>query len=270
MLRSIRFKQILLLISYLLICVAMKISYADELKVAVASNFLKPMKSVAHLYEKETGHQVKISSASTGKLYAQIIHGAPFDLFFAANIREPEKLVKTGYAKADSRFTYATGKIVLWSDKLELGDSLQLKQLLSDAAIKTIAIANPKTAPYGAAAMEVMKKLNTPLQDIRLIRGENINQTWQFLRSGNADIGFVAASQLYNSENALGHSINIPLNLYTAIEQQVVLLSSSQKINIANDFLKFIQRMDIKQHIAKFGYDFVDASAAITMRDTIN
>lgn len=261
---SIRAKQLLLLIFYIIFCALIKVAKADEIKVAVASNFLQPMQTLASIYEKETGQKVAISSGSTGKLYAQIMQGAPYDLFFGANSREPKKLENTGFAVKDSRITYAVGKIILWSTNPYFTDVKDLAQALAPGSLKTLAIANPRTAPYGAAAMEVLHNLKIPLQGIRIIRGENINQTWQFVSSGNADAGFVAASQLKTLDNSTnGYGIDVPINLYSAIEQQAVLLSSSKQASQASDFLRFVQRGDIKQLIVGFGYDSVSASDAV-------
>jgi len=266
MILSIRKKQVIFILCYLFICAVVKVANAQDIKVAVASNFLQPMKSLTRLYEKETGQRVKISSGSTGKFYTQIIHGAPYDLFFAANTREPERLEKRGYAIHGSRMTYAVGKIILWSKKHDVRDQSEIKSILTETSIKTIAIANPKTAPYGVAAMEVIHQLNISLQVIRVIKGENINQTWQFLQTGNVDMGFIAASQIKDPDKIQGgYYLNIPINLYTAIEQQAVILSSSKKVTLAKKFLIFIQREDIKQRIAKYGYYFVN-NAAVVMR----
>ena len=252
---SIRSKQILILAGYLLFFLSIKLSGASELNIAVASNFLQPMKTLANIYEKETGNQVRISSGSTGKLYAQIIHGAPYDLFFAANSKEPESLEYKGFATSGTRFTYAVGQIVLWSKNIKLASAADLKQVFGGQKIKTLAVANPKTAPYGIAALEILKNLNISLRGIRVLKGENINQTWQFTQTGNADVGFIAASQWESSIRArTGLVFTPPQHLYSEIEQQAVLLAASKNSDAAEDFLKFIKREDIQKTIASFGY----------------
>ena len=145
--------------SIFIICLGVKLANAGEVRIAVASNFLKPMKDLAHIYTKETGNQVKVSSGSTGKLYTQILHGAPYDIFFAASSSEPEKLVSKGLGIDSSRFTYAIGRVLLWSKSHNLGNVSDLKRLISEGKVQTLAIANAKTAPYGYAAEEILKNL---------------------------------------------------------------------------------------------------------------
>ena len=262
---TIRKKQVIFLLSYIVVCVLVKAANAEELKLAVASNFLKPMKTLVAIYEKETAQRVLISSGSTGKLYAQIIHGAPYDLFFAANTREPMRLEKSGHAIVGSRTTYAVGKIVLWSKNHNISQQTEIAKIFSDKSLKTLAIANPKTAPYGAAAMQVINNLNIPLQDLRVVQGENINQTFQFLLSSNVDFGFIAASQ-QSAFQKEGYFLPIPDDLYTPIEQQVVVLASSKHLIEAEKFLKFISRVDVKQQIAAYGYDLLNSSSTVTMK----
>jgi len=259
---SIRKRKIIILSAYLLFCLLFKVSTskAESVSVAVASNFLQPMQALAVLYENQTGIKVQVSSGSTGKLYAQIVHGAPYDLFFAANSSEPKKLEKMGNAIIGSRFTYAIGEIVLWSNLADEKSKTDIIEILTDSSLETLAIANPRIAPYGAAAMDVIRNLNISIKGMRIVRGENINQTWQFLRTGNADVGFIATSQLSDAENMInGYYIHIPANLYAPIEQQAVLLSSSKNKELANQFLNFIQRDDIKQKISNFGYRLLES-----------
>ncbi|MDX1811266.1 MAG: molybdate ABC transporter substrate-binding protein [Gammaproteobacteria bacterium] len=253
---SIRSKQILILVSYLLLGLCIKLANAGEVKIAVASNFLQPMKNLAEVYESETGHIVKISSGSTGKLFAQISHGAPYDLFFAANSREPEKLETQGLAINGSRFTYAVGEVVLWSKHTQFASLADIQKVFEQKKIHTIALANPKTAPYGIAAQEVLKNLGVSLRGVKLIKGENINQAWQYTQTGNADIGFIAASQWKagTARPRKGLVFYPPKNLYSEIEQQAVMLSSSKNADVAQDFLNFIKREDVQKKIAAFGY----------------
>jgi len=262
----IRQKQVIFLFFYIVACILVKTANADELKLAVASNFLSPIKNLASIYEKETGNKVLISSGSTGKLYAQIIHGAPYDLFFAANVEEPKRLEKSGHALSNSRLTYAIGKIIIWSKKHNISNQTELSDLLNNKIIKTLAVANPKTAPYGAAAMEIIHKLDISLHGIRVVKGENINQTWQFTQSGSVDVGFIAASQLNAGIINQGYHLNVPVNLYQAIEQQVVLLTSSKNPELGKSFLSFIRRADIKQRIEKFGYGSLGTTDVVALR----
>ena len=162
---------------------------ASEIRVATASNFSETLKILAQHYEQKTTHKVTVISGSTGKLYAQIIHGAPFDAFFSGDIKRAELLDKQNIAVADTRFTYAIGKLVLWSPKTDYID--QPKKVLREKQYRYLAIANPKLAPYGKAAQEILQKLGLwdSLHD-RMVRGENIGQTLQFVKSGNANYDF--------------------------------------------------------------------------------
>ncbi len=253
----------------LLFCIFPAVSSADVLRIGVASNFLHSMQALVPLFEKETGHRIKISSGSTGKLYAQILHGAPFDVFFAANQREPRKLEEQGLAVSGSRFTYATGELVLYANlTLDSFHSQSFDTLLKNPRWKIMTIANPKTAPYGAASMEVLDRLNFPLAGIKLVKGENINQTWQFLRSGNADIGFVAASQVITLPAGESYlAVKVPADYYTPIQQQAIILKRSRKRAQAREFLAFLQRDEIRHKIRQHGYIFLDAPDAANSSD---
>ena len=168
---------------------------ADEVQVAVAANFTAPMKMIAAEFEKDSGHKVQLSFGSTGKLYAQIKNGAPFEVMLAADEKTPAKLEKEGAGVAGSRFTYAIGKLVLWSPKPGYVD--EKGEVLAKGDFKHVSIANPKLAPYGVAAIETLTALKL-LESIepKLVQGENIAQTHQFVATGNAELGFVALSQV--------------------------------------------------------------------------
>ncbi|WP_456379212.1 molybdate ABC transporter substrate-binding protein [Thiolapillus sp.] len=225
---------------------------ADEIRVAVASNFAHTLKAVASNFETASGHQVKISIGSTGKHYAQIHHGAPFDAFFAADSKRPALLEAKGAALPGSRFTYALGKLVLWSPKAGYVDAQG--KVLETGDFQHLAIANPRLAPYGRAAQEVLQKrgLWETLKG-RAVRGENIAQTFQFVKSGNAGLGFVAWSQIKRPGQAVSGSWwEIPANLYAPIEQQAVLLNDSRA---AQEFVRFVQNEESRQLIRSFGYD---------------
>ena len=230
--------------------------FAEELRVAVASNFYPTMKKIVDLYElKKTNlnnpHKVILISGSSGKHFAQIINGAPFDIFFSADEEKPRLLEKQGKVEPDSRFTYAKGKLVLWSPRNDFVDSSG--EILKQDDFKFLAIANPKIAPYGKSAEETLKSLKLwKKMQKKIVRGENIGQTFQFVRSGNAQLGFVAYSQIIGSDNIIDGSFwEIPESIYTPINQQAVLLKAS---NAGKDFLSFIQSDESLSIILKSGY----------------
>ncbi|MET0107123.1 MAG: molybdate ABC transporter substrate-binding protein [Sedimenticola sp.] len=230
---------------------------AAELRVAVASNFSDAIKRIAGDFEAATGHRVKLIFGSTGKHYAQIRNGAPFDLFFAADSRRPRLLEEEGAADPGSRFTYARGKVVLWSPKAGYVDSDG--RVLENDSFRHLAIANPKLAPYGMAAREVLKRrgLWQRLQRGRMVRGENIAQTYQFVKSGNADLGFVAYAQVKRPGHPIeGSYWEVPQALYAPIEQQAVMV---RKSDAARQFIEFIQQDSALGIIRSFGYDTPDA-----------
>lgn len=225
---------------------------ADEIKVAVASNFTRTITTISQGFEKKTGHKVKLIFGSTGKHYAQIVNGAPYDIFFAADSRRPLLLEKKGLAQPGSRFTYAIGQLVLWSPDKNYIDPQAA--IIGHGTFYYMAIANPKLAPYGKAAMQILKKRGvwTSLQK-RLVRGENIAQTFQFVMSGNAKLGFVAYSQIKQLDNTNKGSYWVaPQKLYTPVKQQAVLLKESQA---ARAFLAFVRSPVIKQLIDNDGYN---------------
>jgi len=230
---------------------------AGQVNIAVASNALVAVKEISSEFEKQTGHTVQISSGSTGKLYSQIVNGAPFDVFLAANEKEPQKLEKANLIVPDSRFTYALGKLVAWSSDGSLLKSGDLKQILLSKPVTRIAIANPKIAPYGLAAQQVMEKLEiwNTLQT-KLIRGENVSQTYQFVTSSNANIGFVAKSQIMDAvkENK-GSYREMAAELYDPIRQQAVWLLKAQHNTAAKDFVAFLKSEAATSVLVKqYGY----------------
>lgn len=227
-------------------------SVAEEIRVAVASNFAGAMKSLVEVFEADSGHTVALSFGSTGKHYAQIINGAPFDAFFAADVRRPKLLEEQGIAIPGSRFTYAVGKLVLWSPQTDYVDVSG--HVLDGGDFRHLAIANPKLAPYGAAAQEVLQARGLwESLGKRLVRGENISQTLQFVRSGNAELGFVAYSQVQRPNRPLeGTYWKVPQALYTPIEQQAVMLKDNE---VARSFLIFVQGAEASNIIHAHGYD---------------
>lgn len=218
-----------------------------ELNIAVASNFKQPAAKIVQEFQDRTGRNVIVTLGSTGKLYAQIEHGAPYDVFLAADAERP-RLVEAHFSTAKgSRFTYAVGNLVLWSPTKGVVDPDG--QILDQGGFSRIAIANPLLAPYGRAAEEVLKKrgLWRQLQD-KLVRGENIGQTFQFVYSGNADIGFVALSQVKDSGGSMWI---VPQELYSPIEQQAVLLSDDPG---AREFLEYLKSKQAREIIRGYGY----------------
>lgn len=210
------------------------------------------MKALTVEFEKTTAHHVVLSFGSTGKHYAQIKNGAPFDVFLAADAARPALLEEQDIALIGSRTTYARGKLVLWTSKPDVND---LKEtLLNSQDIRHLALANPKLSPYGLGAKQVMVKLDIwPKLQTKLVRGENIAQTFQFVHSGNAELGFVAYSQAVNPKRSVQGSFWIPpQSLYSPIDQQAVLLNDKQA---SKDFLKFLKGPLARQIIQNYGYD---------------
>ena len=229
---------------------------ADEIRVAVASNFYPAMKEIVLQYQlkksnSSENHKILLIPGSSGKHYAQILNGAPFDIFFSADKARPALLEEKKISRSGSRFTYALGKLVLWSP---LDGLVNTQEQLYKKDLRFLAIANPKIAPYGIAAKEALISINL-WEDIqsKLIRGENIAQTFQFVNSGNAKLGFVSYSQLINPNYPVSGSFwEVPQSLYKPIEQQVVLLKKSP---LGKDFLSFIRSDESLNIISKYGYD---------------
>ncbi|MEJ1298337.1 MAG: molybdate ABC transporter substrate-binding protein [Candidatus Sedimenticola sp. (ex Thyasira tokunagai)] len=224
---------------------------SDEIRVAVASNFFAAIEALARQFEGETGHKVTLVIGSSGKHYAQIHHGAPYDLFFSADERRPRLLEEAGDTVSGSRFTYAVGKLMLWSPSDNLVN--EGGKVLEQGKFRYLAIANPKLAPYGKAAQEVLqsRRLWKPLRS-RMVRGENIGQTFQFVRSGNAELGFVAYSQIKRpGETISGSYWKVPQGLYTPITQQAVLLRESA---VARNFLEYVKSDTAQKTIRAHGY----------------
>lgn len=224
---------------------------AEDVRVAVAANFAEPMGEIAKRFEETTGNRVVLSSGSTGKLYAQIIQGAPFDAFFAADAERPRLLEEAGKAVKGSRFTYAIGKILLWSVDPDLVD--QEGKILSRGEFRRLSIANPRLAPYGKAAEEVLTGMGLwkALQP-RLVQGENISQAFHFVFTGNAELGFVAASQVLHPKEPKGGSYwEPPTETYSPIEQQAVLLGESP---VAQAFMEYCRTKEVGDLLRSYGY----------------
>jgi molybdate transport system substrate-binding protein len=221
---------------------------AGEVKIAVAANFTAAMKEIAQQFEKSSGHTTSVSYGSTGKLYTQILHNAPFEVFLAADRERPQLLQEKQLAQKP--FTYAVGKLALWSS--------DEKREVSEAALKRddfdrIALANPKTAPYGVAAVTVMQRLGVDEKlKPKQVRGDNLAQTYQFVATGNAQLGFVAYAQIVLKDS--GSSWVIPQTLYDPIRQDAVLLEKGKENEAAIAFLAYLQSDEAQQIIEKYGY----------------
>jgi molybdate transport system substrate-binding protein len=226
-----------------------------EVHVAVAANFSAPMKRIADAFEKDTGHKVVLSYGATGKFYAQIANGAPFDVFLSADDEAPAKLEKEGFAVAGSRFTYATGRLVLWSAKPALVDEKAAVLMRND--FKHLAIASPKLAPYGAAAMEALTKIGMlPLLQPTLVTGESIGQVFGMVSSGNAELGFLAMSQVFeDGKLKSGSAWVVPANFHSPIKQDAVLLAKARSNPAALQLLTFLKSGQARAIMNSFGYE---------------
>jgi molybdate transport system substrate-binding protein len=230
----------------------------EPVTVAVASNFAPATRDLAAEFEQQTGTSIRISSASTGKLYAQITNGAPFDVFLAADTRRPQLLEDSGHAVANSRTTYAFGRLILWSRDPDLANG-DCRAHLAALGSKRLAIANPATAPYGAAAQQVLINIDAwNAVEPRLVTGENVSQTLQYVSSGNASLGFIAATQALDDRlPAATCSWQVPPELHQPIEQQAVLLNRSiahAKNPAAKAFLEFLHSPVGTAIIEQHGY----------------
>ena len=224
---------------------------AGDISVAVASNFAGAAEVLEASFERRTDHEVKLVLGSTGKHYAQIRNGAPLDVLLAADEQRPTLLEAEGAAVRGSRFTYARGRLVLWSAKGGYVDSKG--RVLEEGDFRHLAIANPRLAPYGVAAKEVLEALGLwRALERRIVRGENIAQALQFVDSGNAELGFIAASQLTAERRTEGSYWEVPETLHSPIEQQAVLLRDT---SAARDFLTFLAGDEAIDIIRRSGYE---------------
>lgn len=227
---------------------------AAEVKVAAAANFTDAVKEIGALFEKASGHKAVFSFGPTGGLYNQITQAAPFEVFLSADDTTPAKALKEGFGVEGTSYTYATGKLVLFSktEGLKLGE-----QALKDGKFQKLAIANPKTAPYGTAAVETMQKLGVyDALKSKIVEGNNIAQAFQFVDTGNAEVGFVAFSQVALKPS--GSRWVVPANLHKTIAQDAVLLKTGANNEAAKAFLAFLKGPEARKVIEKYGYGFVD------------
>lgn len=230
-------------------------AHADQVQVAVAANFTAPMQQIAAEFEQDTGHKALLAFGATGKFYAQVSNGAPFEVLLAADDTTPAKLEQELLAVPGTRFTYAIGKLVLWSAREGTVDAKG--EVLKKGEFKHLALANPKTAPYGAAAVEAMTKFGV-LERIRprLVQGENIAQAHQFIATGNAELGFVALSQVFkDGKVSSGSAWIVPNQLYTPIRQDAVLLAKGRNKPAAAALLDYLKTDKARAIIKSYGYE---------------
>lgn len=228
---------------------------ADTVQVAVAANFQQPMQQIAAQFEKDTGHKLLLSSGATGKFYAQIKNGAPFEVFLSADDETPARLLKEGNAVAGTAFTYAIGKLVLWSPDAGVVDAQGA--VLKTGKFQHLAIANPKTAPYGVAAVEIMTQMGVmEILRPRLVQGESIAQAHQFVATGAAELGFVAYSQVMkDGKITKGSGWLVPASGYSPIQQDAVLLNKGKNSTTARALLDYLKGKKAAAIIQSFGYD---------------
>lgn len=225
---------------------------AGETQVAVAANFTEPAKEIAAAFQKATGHIAVLSFGASGAFYTQLTHGAPFELFLSADAERPQKAEQEGFAVPKTRFTYAIGRIALFSAKPGLVEANGA--VLKRGGFATIAIADPATAPYGVAAVQAMQRLGLyPALAPKIVKGSSIAQTYQFVATGAADLGFVALSQLVSVRG--GSRWIVPRALHAPIDQQAVLLKTGAANPAARAFLKFLKSPQALAVIRRYGYE---------------
>ncbi len=251
------------LIAVLLVSAVSQLSVAQEITVAAAADLQFAMQDVAARFEKATGKTVKLTYGSSGNFFQQIENGAPFDVFFSANLDYAKKLEAAGLTESGNYYQYAKGKIVIWvrnDSKLDLSSGMQV---LIDPSVKKIAVANPQHAPYGQAAVAAMQndRLYEKVKD-KFVLGENISQTASFVVSGAADVGIVAlALALSPNMKDKGRYVEVPSSEYPAIEQACVIVASSKNKETARQFLAFIKTTAIGDVLKSYGFDVSGGSA---------
>lgn len=230
--------------------------HAGVVSVAVAANFTAPMQKIAAVFEQDTGHKAVLSFGSTGKFYAQIKNGAPFQVLLAADDETPRRLGTEGLAVAGTQFTYAIGRLVLWSKQPGLVDDKG--EVLRTGRFERLAMADPRLAPYGAAAVDSLTQLGLlPGLQARLVQGESIGQAYQFVATGNAVLGFVALSQVTTDGRLTeGSAWVVPANLHTAIRQDATVLASGKDNPAAAALMVYLKGDKARAIIRSFGYEF--------------
>ncbi|WP_244829856.1 molybdate ABC transporter substrate-binding protein [Caballeronia sp. TF1N1] len=229
-------------------------AFAGEVQIAVAANFTAPVQAIAADFEKDTGNKVVASFGATGQFYAQIKNGAPFEVFLAADDTTPAKLESEGMTVPGSRFTYATGALALWSAKEGYVDAKG--EVLKKNQFTHLAIANPKAAPYGLAATQTLDKLGlTQAVASKIVEGQSISQAQQFIATGNAELGFVALSQIYkNGKITSGSAWIVPESLHEPIKQDAVILNKGKDNPVAKQFEDYLKGPKAAEVIRSFGY----------------
>jgi molybdate transport system substrate-binding protein len=239
---------------FLLLLLLSPALYADDILIAVAANFAAPMQDIARQFENQTGHTVKLSYGSSGKFYAQITHGAPFDMFFSADRAKPEALERDRKTVPDSRFTYAIGQLVLWSRDDDLIKASA--EVLRNGQFNKLALANPRLAPYGLAAQQTLEHLGLrSITEAKWVQGENIAQTYQFVSTGNAELGFVAGSQVLKQEKLVsGSAWLVPSELHAPILQDAVVLKIAENRPVVHEFIAYLKSPEGAAIIRRYGY----------------
>ena len=230
-------------------------AHADTVQVAVAANFTAPAKALAEVLKKNTGHEAQLSFGPSGGFYTQIKNGAPFDVFLSADDERPARLEQEGDAVPGTRFTYAVGKLALWSAKEGVVDAEGA--VLKSGTFDKIAIANPKLAPYGAAAMQTLAALGlTDAITPKVVTGENIGQTYNFVATGNAELGFVALSQVLEGGKLKGGSVwEVPAKYHEPIVQDAVMLKRAEDNPAAKAWMELLRAPETQALLRSFGYD---------------
>ena len=246
-------RQVLVVLSVLVLAVGTS-AWAGNTQVAVAANFAAPMKRIAQQFSQDTGHTATLVFGATGQLFANIQHGAPFDVLLAADQHTPQALVQSGLAVAQSRFTYATGRLALWSAQpnLSLGPDT-----LKSGNFKRLAVASPALAPYGLAAQQTLASLGISVAaQSRIVQGSSVTQAFQFVATGNADIGFVAVSQIMaNGQIERGSAWLVPAALHAPIRQDAVLLQRATGNEAASALMQYMRSAPAQNTLRAFGYE---------------
>ncbi|MEB0040779.1 MULTISPECIES: molybdate ABC transporter substrate-binding protein [unclassified Pseudomonas] len=237
------------------VALGMNAAFADDVQVAVAANFTAPIQAIAKDFEKDTGHKLIAAYGATGQFYTQIKNGAPFDVFLSADDTTPAKLEKEGDTVPGSRFTYAVGKLALWSAKDGYVDDKGA--VLKANQYQHLSIADPKAAPYGLAATQVLAHLGlTDATKDKLVTGQNITQAYQFVSTGNAELGFVALSQIYKDGKVTsGSAWLVPANLHDPIKQDAVILAKGKDNAAAKALVEYLKGPKAAAVIKSYGYE---------------
>ncbi len=252
------YKKILFLSVLLGSMLSSQVSVADTIRIAVASNFLAPLKSLAKEFTNQTGVRVYISNGASGMLYAKIKRGAPYDLFFSADALRPQRLEEEGLIEKGSRFTYVMGRLVAWStDDTKLSADLS-KLNPKNPALRFLAMANPKTAPYGVAAIAVLKHYGlyeSLRSQKKIVLGESVGKAYQYTVTGNAQIGLVAQSYVRNPMHPIrGQVFQIPTNIYPPLNQQAIIVKGRKTVAVT-EFLTFFHSDYAQKQLLSLGYD---------------